>query len=83
MQLRDHARLLEQLVQRLPDDRIEPIRADELGGTPGRPADGQRRVPFALVIEIFILFADAQLPDAHHAQPALAAFDERPQQIPA
>jgi len=40
-------------------------------------------VPFTLVVEVLVLFADAQLPDAHHPQGALAAFDECPQQITA
>ncbi|HEY7495875.1 MAG TPA: hypothetical protein VIH59_32825 [Candidatus Tectomicrobia bacterium] len=68
---------MEQLTERVPDDRIEPIRPHELGGALGRSAHGERRVPFALVIEVCVLFADAQLADAHHPQIALAAFDER------
>jgi hypothetical protein len=39
MQVRDHARSLQQLTQRLPDDRIASLSADELGRTPRRPAD--------------------------------------------
>ena len=34
MQVRDHARRLQQLDQRLPDDPIESLRTDELGRTP-------------------------------------------------
>jgi len=83
MQLRDQARIVEQLTERVPDYRIESIRPHELGGALGRSANAQRRVPFALVIEVFVLFADALLADAHHAQSALAAFDERAEQIPA
>jgi hypothetical protein len=82
MQLRDHVRMAQQLTQRLPDHRTEPISTHALGGALRRAADGQRRVPFALVVEILVFFADAQLPDADHPQPALAACDERPQQIP-
>jgi len=33
-------------------------------------------VPFALVIEVFVFFADAQLADAHHAQAALRGYPE-------
>jgi hypothetical protein len=83
MQVRNQVRIVEQLTERVPDDRIEPIRPHELGGALGRAAYAQRRVPFALVIEVFVLFADALLADAHHAQAALAAFDERAEQIPA
>jgi hypothetical protein len=60
MQLRDQVRVVEQLAERVPDDRIEPIRPYELGGAFGCPANGERRVPFALVIEVFVLFADTQ-----------------------
>jgi hypothetical protein len=45
MQVRDHARRLQQLIQRLPDDRIESLSAYTLGHTPRRAADRQRRVP--------------------------------------
>jgi len=82
MQLRDQVRVVEHLTERVPDDRIEPIRPHELGDAFGRTANGERRVPFALVIEVFVLFADAQLADAHHTQAALAAFDERAEHIP-
>ena len=45
MQVRDHARSLQQLTQRLPDHRIESLRTDELGCTPRRSADRQCGVP--------------------------------------
>jgi hypothetical protein len=45
MQVRDHARRLQQLDQRLPDDRIESLSTDKLGRTPRGAADRQRRVP--------------------------------------
>jgi hypothetical protein len=83
MQLRDQLRIVEQLPKRVPDARIEPLRPHELGVAPGGPAHAQRRVAFARVIEVFVLFADAQLADAHHTQAALAAFHERAEQIPA
>jgi hypothetical protein len=83
MQLRDHVRMAQQLTQCLPDYLIEPISTHALCFALRRPANSQRRVPFALVVEILVLFADAQLPDAHHPQPALAAFDACPQQITA
>ena len=72
MQLWDHTRLVEQLLECVPDQRIEPIRPHELGVALGRPAHAQRRVPFTRIIEVFVLFAAAPLADAHHAQPALA-----------
>jgi len=83
MQLWDYTRLVEQLLEGVPDQRIKPIRPYELGVALGRPAHAQRRVPFACLIEVFVLFAAAPLADAHHSQPALAALDERAQQIPA
>ena len=76
-QWRDQARIVEQLTECVPDYRIEPIRPPELGGALGRSANAQRCVPFALVLEVCVLFADAQLAAAHHAQSACAAFDER------
>jgi hypothetical protein len=45
MQVRDHARRLQQLDQRLPDDRIESLSTYKLGRTPRGAADCQRRVP--------------------------------------
>ena len=82
MQLWDHTRLVEQLLDGMPDQGIEPIRPHELGVALGRPAHAQRRVPFTRIIEVFILFAATPLADTYHAQPALAASDERAQQIP-
>jgi hypothetical protein len=82
MQLRDHVWMAQQLTRRLPDHRLEPISPHALGGALHRAAASQRRVPFALVVEIVVFFADAQLPDADHPQPARATVDERPQHIP-
>jgi hypothetical protein len=45
MQVRDHARRLQQLGQWLPDDRIKSLRTHELGRTPRGATDCQRRVP--------------------------------------
>jgi hypothetical protein len=83
MPVRDHARRLQQLAQRLPNDGIESLRADELGRTPRRAADRQRRMPCALVVALVVLFAGTPLPHAHHTQPALATCDEGPQHITA
>jgi hypothetical protein len=82
MPLRDHVRMAQQLTQRLPDHGIEPISTHALGVALRRAANRQRRMPFALIVERLGFFADAQVPDAHHPQPALAAGDERPQPIP-
>ena len=82
MQLGDHTRLVEHVLEGVPDQRIEPIRPHELGVALGRPAHAQRRVAFTGIIEVFVLFAATPLADAHHAQAALAALDERAQQIP-
>ena len=82
MQLRDHARIPEQLLQGLPDYCIETLRADECGGTLRRPADGQWRMSCAFIVEGVVFFTGAQVPDADHAEPALAAFDKGPEQIP-
>jgi hypothetical protein len=82
MPWRDHVRMAQQLTQRLPDHRIEPISTHALGVALQRAANSQRRVPCALVVEIWVLFADAQLPDADHPQPARATCDERPQHRP-
>jgi hypothetical protein len=82
MQWWDHTRLVEQVLECVPDQHIKPIRPHELGVARGRPAHAQWRVAFTRLIEVFILFAATPLADAHHAQPALAALDERAQQIP-
>ena len=83
MQWWDHARLVEQWLECVPDQRLKPIRPHELGVALGRPAHAQRRVPLARIIKVCGLFAAAPLADAHQPQPARAACDERAQQIPA
>jgi hypothetical protein len=45
MQVRDQARRLQQLDQRLPDDCIESLRTYKLSRTPRRAPDRQCRVP--------------------------------------
>ena len=82
MQLRNHARILEQLFQGLPDHGIEALCADECGGTLRWPADRQWRMSCALIVEVVVFFTGAEVPDADHAESALAAFDEGPEQIP-
>jgi hypothetical protein len=79
---RDHVRMAQHLTQRLPDHGLEPISPHALGVALRRAATNQRRRPCALVVELVVVFADAQLPAAHHPQPALAALDERPQPRP-
>jgi hypothetical protein len=79
MQLWDHVRLLEQLFQGLPDHGIEARRADECGGTLRRPADRQWRMACALIVEVVVFFTSTQVPNADHAESALAAFDEGPE----
>jgi len=79
MQLWDHARMPKQLFQGLPDYRIEALCADELGRTLRRPADRQWCMSCALIVEVVVLFTGTQVPDADHAEAALAAFDEGPE----
>ena len=79
MQVWNHTRLVEQVLEGVPDQRIEPIRPHKLGVALGRPAHAQRRVSFTGIIEVFVLFAATPLAEAHHAQAALAALDERAQ----
>jgi hypothetical protein len=79
MQVRNHLWIPQYRTQSVPDHRIEPLRTDERGGTSRRPADRQRSMPGALVVEIVGLFAGTQWSPAPHAEPACAAFDECPQ----
>ena len=81
MQLWDHARIPEQLFQGLPDHCIEALCADECGGTLRRPADGQWRMSCTLIVEVVVFFTGTQVLDADHAEAALAACDEGPEQI--
>jgi len=83
MQWWDDTRSVEPLIARGPDHRIAPISTYKRGITLCRPANGPRRAPCALVVELWGLLAGAQVPDAHHPQPARAACDECPQPIPA
>ena len=71
-----------QLFQGLPDYRIEALCADELGRTLRRPADRQWRMSRTLIVKVVAFFTGAQMPDADHAESALAAFDKGPEQIP-
>jgi len=66
MQWRDHARIGEPWTERVPNSLSEPISPHELCGARGRPANAPRRGPFARVIGVFVLFADAQWSDAPH-----------------
>jgi hypothetical protein len=63
MQLRDDVRILEQLLQGLPDHRIEALRADECGGTLRRPADGQGRMSCTLIVKVVVFFTGTQMPE--------------------
>jgi hypothetical protein len=67
MQLGDHARILEQLLQGVPDHRIEAFRADEWGGTLRRPADGQWCMSCTRIVEVVVFFTGAQVPNTDHA----------------
>ena len=52
MQLGDHTRLVEHVLEGVPAQRIEPIRPHELGVALGRPAHAQRRVSFPCITHV-------------------------------
>jgi hypothetical protein len=60
MQVRNRPWVPQHLTQGVPDHRIEPLRTDELGGTPRGPTDRQRSLPGARVVEIVGLVAGTQ-----------------------
>ena len=65
MQLRNHVGLLQQVCQGLPDDFVQSVSTDIARLTAGRTPDGERRVAFTFIVQVFVFLADAVLPNTH------------------
>ena len=55
MQVWDHTRLVEHVLEGVPAQRIKPIRPHELGVALGRPAHAQRRVPLQIALPLTVV----------------------------
>ncbi len=81
VQLWNHFGVVKQLRERLPNYAIEPIGAHGSRFAFGRSAASQWLSPFALVVEVLILFAFARLAKGDHRQITFAAFDQSAKQV--